>query len=161
MAIAVTSVASCNKDDHDNEEATTGAQYVFLEPCLDWTFGKDQVKDFMKSFGKDWNLVTEGYNEDEDDIEYENEKTVTQIIYSFESGKLNSVEIFYGTNKKFDKMKSDWAAKYDLSWTDKEFSGVKYSEAENKAKHCGMIAQKGSASVIDYMMLTFNHEPWL
>lgn len=152
--LAAISFVSCDFKTDPNPDPIEGL-YVYIEPCMDWTSDKNQTREYTLSLGNDWEEVTNGVGEDY--LIFVNNTLMVEIDYTFEDDILLESSVLYLTNKEFDRMKSDWAGKFSLTWEETTVLGATAYKAECSAKQSLMLAQKGSASGYNYMIMDICH----
>lgn len=154
LTLVALAFTSCKK-----EQGTEIDKYIFVEPCMDWTADMNKVIEYTKALGDEW--IEDKDNVGENELHFANKKYLIQIDYSFENGLLREASVFYLFNKDFNQLKADWAAKYNLTWTEKSVMGFTFFEAENSAKKCNFIVQQGNSSGFDYMEIAAKYSNFI
>lgn len=151
LALTTGLFASCNKNDNGKEN-----KYVFYEPVMTWNAGMSDIRTEMNKM-TGWVEDTEMSEENTLVFANKNNEAV-QLSYEFVKEKMTEIYISYTEcNDKFNQMKDDWAKALNLVWKQDSRLGDDVYLAECKSKKCTVIAQKGNASGIDWMSISFQY----
>lgn len=155
LALAAVTFTSCSEEDD------LSGSYTYYEPIMTWGISEADVRSQMSKSG-DWKEVTDRDAESEG-ISFRNSKSKAEVNYHFDNeGKYESFTVYYyGCNKDFGKMKSDWAKAFNLKWESKTIFGMTFDEAKSESVKCDFITMSGVESGIEYMYVTGMYEPFI
>lgn len=156
LSLAAALFVSCSKSDKNTALPDETFEYVFYQPIMEWNVDIQKIRSEMSKM-TDW--VEDTDLTDEETLIYANKKNMApQMTYFFEKEKMTRCSIMYlSCNDKFNQMKDDWTKELSLTWSQYEFSGITYYEADCRPKKCTIIVMKGSSSGYDYMNIEFRY----
>lgn len=149
MAIAAIGFSSCTIEDTKPIEGS----YQYFVPNMEWGASASKVT-FAMGKMSGWKR-DKASDSSSDEICFIHKATKAEMRYRFNKGKLEESSVsYYGCNDKFDQMKSDWAGKWNLVWTEETSSGFTFFVSENVENDIEVIAQRNTSSSLDYMSIT-------